>query len=161
MGTQTFIDRVYAEVKERKLKIGEVQSAADITGVHGTSRDLFKLVKKGESPPRRPLVEAYAHVLGLDPWAFNEWRMLAIRDAVDPQPGQLDQALANLKAIESGATNQEIAEMIGSAIRPAGDGDPDASSEALRTLAGLASKRRATAPPKTRRVLGARKDSVR
>jgi hypothetical protein len=118
MPAQTFIERVYAEVKERKLKIGEVQSAADITGVHGTSRDLFKLVKKGESPARRPLVEAYAHVLGIDPWVFNEWRLLAIRDAVDPQPGQLDQALANAKRIESGITNKQLAILVGSAIEP-------------------------------------------
>lgn len=160
MARQTFIERVYARVKEHGLKIGEVQSAADVKGVNGTSRDLFKLVKKEEAPARRPLVEAYAFALEVDPWFFDEWRLLAIRDAIDPQPGYLDQALANLKAIEGGATNEEIAAMVEPAIAPAGVGAPIAPSAPVQRLAGHARKRREGAQSKSRQEPGARGGSA-
>lgn len=159
---EPFAQHVERLARERERGLTKVLEDAHREDVRGTSPDLFKRVRRGELPLRRPLIESIALVLKVPPWTFPEWRLLAAREAIDPQPGRVGEALRNLRAIENGATGEEIAEMIRPAITPVGAADPGKPSVALRTLVDHASKRRATAPsPKPKaKERGARKGNA-
>jgi hypothetical protein len=132
---EPFAQHVERLAHERGRGLTKVLEDAHREDVRGTSPDLFKRVRRGELPLRRPLIESIAVELKVSPWTFPEWRLLAVREAIDPQPGRVGDALRNLKAIENGATGEEIAEMIRSAIAPAGAPPPAPGGELGRRIA--------------------------
>jgi hypothetical protein len=133
---EPFPDHVKRLAQEQGRSPTKVVEDAHREDVRGTSSDLFKRVRRGELPLRRTLIESIAAELKVPPWTFKEWRPLAVRDAVDLQPGRVDNALKNLAAIENGASGEEIAEMISSAIEPAGARPPAPGGELGRRIAG-------------------------
>lgn len=81
------------------MSVERVLLSAYDPNVRGTNPNFMKKVLARRRRPNRAMLEAIADVLSVPPTTFIEYRMLAIRDALDSD--DFDGAVRTLEVIES------------------------------------------------------------
>lgn len=101
MSTQPFPDRVRALAAERGLSVSRVGQRAGARELKGTSPDMFKSAMAGHRKVTPVLLEEVARVLEVPPDEFPEYRLAVARRQLDENEVGLDEAVAQLEAIET------------------------------------------------------------
>ncbi len=106
MSPEPFPDKVRRLIQEARDRGEDVSqervalAAWDLDG-RGTSASMFKQVMNGRRALTPMLIEGVARALDVPPTEFVEYRLAMTRRALDERQVGLEQALLNLRAIET------------------------------------------------------------
>lgn len=137
------------KLAERGMSMEDLAFEARRRGGPKISSSRISKIKSGERPLGRELLEAFAEILGEPPAIFAEYRLALARAQLDEREVGLDQALANLEAIEQaldvvGLSDQVLGELAAAELDASDDvpSQSDTSESAPATRAAAASRRR-------------------
>lgn len=97
---EPFAARVRRLTAERGWTPEDVARRVPDGGLEGTSRSTFVQAMGDPRKLNRALIERTAAVLETEPSEFAEWRPIVVSDALQLDHDNLNQVLANLRAIE-------------------------------------------------------------
>ncbi len=110
MPTPSFRERVTALATARGMSVAQLRYEAFDSSIKGTNPDTTAAIIAGRRPVSTAAIEALARVLQVAPSDFPEYRLLLLREQLDPAPANLDAAVDLLERIESATRTAAEAE---------------------------------------------------
>lgn len=101
MSVEPFKAHVERLARDRGMTVSEVRFAAYDPRVPGTNPNTTGSAMAGRRPVTPAMIQAFARVLGVAPSEFPEYRLMLLREQLDPAPGNLDAAVDLLERIEA------------------------------------------------------------
>lgn len=107
---EPFKVRVERLAAERGMTVSELRFAAYDPKAPGTNPNTTASAITGRRPITRPMIEAFARVLRVPPSDFPEYRLMLLREQLDPTPANLDAAVELLEALEAATQTAAVTE---------------------------------------------------
>lgn len=110
MPIEPFKERVAELARARGMSVAQLRFEAYDADVKGTNPDTTAAILAGRRPLSTAAIEAFARVLEVPPSDFPEYRLLLLRDQLDPAPANLAAAVDLLERIEAATRTAAAAE---------------------------------------------------